>query len=271
MSDTRLARRLLLIYPRTWRDRYGDELLVLVADTGLTWRGALDIAGAAIVERGRHLLSLSRGTADPAATTNQIGPQNFREMAVEGLARCGILFAFVVALGAAGVAYPPRWWLVYPAFMTWDDVRLPRPRSLSDRLLLWTGAWLIAIAIGTAIWILGRLAVGIGVPEPSLGVAVGYFLVLIACAVARVLHRYFPPVYRAFRAPGYVDTYRVSRLEWRCWTAAQVVAGVMFAMTDPAAEMLWGAIYPACVWRKLIRQTAAFRPRAAGPVSGGES
>ena len=30
MSDTRLARRLLRIYPETWRERYGDELLALV-------------------------------------------------------------------------------------------------------------------------------------------------------------------------------------------------------------------------------------------------
>src|SRR5450755_4419385 len=47
-DDSRLARTLVGLYPSAWRHRYGDELLVLVADTGLSARTSFSlVAGAA--------------------------------------------------------------------------------------------------------------------------------------------------------------------------------------------------------------------------------
>jgi hypothetical protein len=48
-----LRRLLVLCYPRSWRRRYGDELLALLTDTGLTPRGALDVAIAGFRQRFR--------------------------------------------------------------------------------------------------------------------------------------------------------------------------------------------------------------------------
>jgi hypothetical protein len=42
------AERLLLLYPRGWRDRYGDEFLATVGDGPLTLQQAIDIVSAAI-------------------------------------------------------------------------------------------------------------------------------------------------------------------------------------------------------------------------------
>jgi hypothetical protein len=63
MSDDRLARALLRLYPRAWRARYGDEFLALVADTGLSWRTLADVSSAALVERARAIAGPSSGRA----------------------------------------------------------------------------------------------------------------------------------------------------------------------------------------------------------------
>jgi hypothetical protein len=48
-----MTRLLLWLFPSAWRTRYGDELLDLVADTGLSPRVVIDIARAGIAERVR--------------------------------------------------------------------------------------------------------------------------------------------------------------------------------------------------------------------------
>jgi hypothetical protein len=52
---------LLRLYPAAWRDRYGDELRDLVADTGLTPRVALDLARAAAIERRESVVRALTG------------------------------------------------------------------------------------------------------------------------------------------------------------------------------------------------------------------
>jgi hypothetical protein len=60
---------LLRLYPRRWRDRYGDELKSLVADTGLGPAAILDITRAAARERQRSAeLALAGGV------TMTVGP-----------------------------------------------------------------------------------------------------------------------------------------------------------------------------------------------------
>src|SRR5689334_471332 len=48
-----MTRVLLRLYPGAWRARYGDELVALVDDTGLTPRVAVDLARAGTKERAR--------------------------------------------------------------------------------------------------------------------------------------------------------------------------------------------------------------------------
>jgi hypothetical protein len=42
-DSSRRARCLLALYPRAWRARYGDEILALLADTGLGFGGSVDL------------------------------------------------------------------------------------------------------------------------------------------------------------------------------------------------------------------------------------
>ena len=63
--NRRLAHLLLMLYPRPWRERYGAEVVRLTQDlivTGETTpaRGALNMMGAALAERGRALADSSR-------------------------------------------------------------------------------------------------------------------------------------------------------------------------------------------------------------------
>jgi len=50
MSSASRARRLLRLYPRAWRERYEEEVLALVEQTGLTAGHAFDLARGAARE-----------------------------------------------------------------------------------------------------------------------------------------------------------------------------------------------------------------------------
>jgi hypothetical protein len=43
--------RLLLVYPRAWRERYGDELAVLLEAEPLSWRTRLDVVRGGLAQR----------------------------------------------------------------------------------------------------------------------------------------------------------------------------------------------------------------------------
>jgi hypothetical protein len=48
---SRSARLLVRLYPRAWRERYGDEFLALIGDGGFGWRQAWNVVRAAAEER----------------------------------------------------------------------------------------------------------------------------------------------------------------------------------------------------------------------------
>ena len=61
---------LLRLYPRAWRDRYGDELSDLIASEALDWRVVLDVAMGAAKEhlstaylKGETIMVACRGSA----------------------------------------------------------------------------------------------------------------------------------------------------------------------------------------------------------------
>ena len=59
---TSLIRACLRLYPRSWRDRYGDEILVLVEDAGA---GIGDLIDLAVGGFGRRANDLQRGAPTP--------------------------------------------------------------------------------------------------------------------------------------------------------------------------------------------------------------
>jgi len=58
-----MIRFLLLAFPRAWRNRYGNELMQLVDDAGLSPRVVIDLIGAGVAERLRELRSSLLGGA----------------------------------------------------------------------------------------------------------------------------------------------------------------------------------------------------------------
>lgn len=63
------GRWVLLFFPRAWRDRYGDELLDLVAEAGFTPRTVQDLMVAGLRQRAHALWTAIRG-----GTAMTIGP-----------------------------------------------------------------------------------------------------------------------------------------------------------------------------------------------------
>jgi hypothetical protein len=56
MRSGRVARQLVRLYPRRWRERYEAEMLALIEDTGLDWRRGANVLYAAGREWGAVLL-----------------------------------------------------------------------------------------------------------------------------------------------------------------------------------------------------------------------
>jgi hypothetical protein len=58
----RLALWLLRLYPRTWRDRYGEEFLALLDSRGITGSQVIDVVASASSERSVALVAWLSGT-----------------------------------------------------------------------------------------------------------------------------------------------------------------------------------------------------------------
>jgi hypothetical protein len=265
VSGDRLARWLLHIYPRPWRDRYGDEFLALVADTGLTWSGALDIAAAALVQRSRYwwMLSLGRVKVDiaPGSTFGPANAREFGQMLAEVAVALAMMAVTVVALGRLGLL--PPWegnGIANVAALMWATqiwvswLQFPQPPSGVDRVALVFGRFVAAILVTGAAWSIGGTLVLQGIPLPADAVAYtclfGFFLAAAARACARLLRT----SYRVRRASATPPSW-ISWLEIRIWTAAGfglfVLAGMMD--TDSTRTTFWTCSCLCYGWLGLMR------------------
>jgi hypothetical protein len=99
--------RLVRLYPRAWRQRYGDELAELLAREGLTVRGALDVIVGAL---DAHLHPLAGGAsrevnAGPAGGTAMIGGVSFHCASTPAMSKAEALrSAFVIIAVSAAFA-----------------------------------------------------------------------------------------------------------------------------------------------------------------------
>ncbi len=106
MDSRRLALALLRLYPRAWRARYGDELLGLIDDAGLSWRIVADVAAGAVVERVRALVAWRNPPLDPVVQARVLASGPGRESALDAIAFGALILTTVGVLAAAGVAWP---------------------------------------------------------------------------------------------------------------------------------------------------------------------
>jgi hypothetical protein len=141
-----LVRLLLMLYPRPWRNRYGAEVVRLTQDlivTGETTpaRGALNMMGAALAERGRALAYSSRtavamvvaallAVAGSFYVSGHGRPPQPPRAASAARMPAKLASCVVWPQAIAGVAVPARVKIVLPA-----GARAPKPVPVTDVLV----------------------------------------------------------------------------------------------------------------------------------------
>ena len=237
MSDERLARALLRLYPRSWRERYGDEFLALVDQSGLTWREAADVVLAAGLERGRTTLALAFADVDPELgqhTSSRQIAAGFGDLA----AHFAVVGAAVLAFGAAGVSYP-GWMFWYWIFNQWHFRGLPvTVGDWLDRLLASSFWFFIALALTAGCWLTADALHRLGV-QPSERVLNRLFVVGVVSVILRIGYG----IYRRMssgRAKG------VAHREVAAWNGLAFVLVVLAFLDDPSTKGFW--IYTGSFW-----------------------
>jgi hypothetical protein len=246
MPDDRLARALLRLYPRPWRARYGEEFLALIADTGLTWRAAIDVVCAASVERARVLIALWRGQAEPEATLKTVGPANARELVTEGLAMLGLMAATALALASLGIPLPGvmrGMGLVLAITALTGDLQAPRPTTPFDRVALRFGQFAAAVGVVGLAWMAARGLISLGTPQPP-DALLWAVLAVPLLAIWRVgfdlMRRRIDESWTAF-------------LERAGWSVALAASAVIVGMQDHATELFWTMVCACWTWLDLLK------------------
>jgi hypothetical protein len=153
MQKSRLAPRLVRLYPRAWRERYEDEFLALLDQTPLTASIAVDLLVCAIRERVRATMHF-----DPQPVSRA------RE-----LWRGGIITVVLVCGMSAGS------WLV-GSWLRESGYRdlLGQDRKIGWLLFLLPVIRACVVFIWRSVaWYRATLALSVPMPEPSLRFALG--------------------------------------------------------------------------------------------------
>ena len=235
MPSDRFARVLLRLYPRAWRQRYGDEVLALIADGGLSWREVADVIGAAGVERARAIVALVRNELDPETSPPQFLSIPFREAVRESGLFIGLMATMVGVLMLAGLARPPWvWWYFTITNGTIASSMTARPdSSWAERAslsFLWNVLAVMLVGLARLFAGVGR---EIGVPEPSDPVFWWSFVLFFGGFCCRA-------VYCGFRNNLYGSRWRgLTPLEVNAWRLGLFAITVLFAFVDPKGEAFW--------------------------------
>ena len=234
-SDLARARVLLRLYPRAWRERYGDELLELVAETGLTWFVVVDVILSACAQRLRALLAMRRRESERLA--------EFRRGAVvpAGAALLDVI-CFVALAGSVvtlfvmvGAPWPPWnfWlWLVLCGHTRFGALSGGAGKRRVDRVGRSFYFFMESLAIIGAIMVAAAWMRSRGFPEPP----DRSDLVLVACgfaAIARFTYGWFRSFDPTTTWPG------ISGIESRVWGLLVVAVLFLGALAEPNMKMFW--------------------------------
>jgi hypothetical protein len=233
MTHENTARALLRLYPAAWRERYGDELLALIDQSGLTFRIVLDVVLAAGVEWIRFAAALIRGEHTSAEPPPKL--ITVRYMFADFFPRTAIVSATVLLFGLAGVPFP-KWnfWINFFFLLqnNHPDGLSPRHPSRSARLFVWCYWFGLAVALSILGWGLGSALLDVGVPEPS---TVVFYTLGAVFAVG-----FLRCIYFAYRWMSYNSTWPgLHPREIRFWQAFWFAVVVVTAMAEPSGEAFW--------------------------------
>ena len=252
MRSDRLMRALLRLYPRAWRARYGDEFLALVAESGLSWRGAADIVAAAVAERVRAVAAVARSEDDPTVKLPLMPSPPLREVLAERGAFILLVSLTVWAFGAVGVPYPH--WILWLNLFFNDPGRssdAPSAASWSERLVVSLVWFATAIVLTALAWLTAGMLRRLGVPLLSDPVFYSVFGTWAVCAGFRMLYCMVQTMWLGSTWPG------MHRREIYQWSAAMFLVDVALVLTDPAEALR--AFWPlAMIFCMTLRPPFAF-------------
>jgi len=121
-----LARMLIHLYPRAWRQRYGDELRALLAETPITPAVVFDVLICALREWVRAATRLPESPVS-------LDREEWRSQALTLIATVLLGWGagrLVPLLWALGVSDDNRWWLIVPALYVPFRVLVAQTRRL---------------------------------------------------------------------------------------------------------------------------------------------
>jgi hypothetical protein len=119
-------RRLLLLYPKSWRERYGDEFLEVLEARPPGIAGVIDVVRGALDARLRAHGAAGLKVALLLLGALTVGWLNYSATDdVQGVALALLVFSFVALL-----AHRARFW--WPAFLFW--IAVPLSGALADAL-----------------------------------------------------------------------------------------------------------------------------------------
>jgi hypothetical protein len=255
MPSERIARALLRLYPRDWRERYGDEFLALVSQSGLSSHAVVDIVAVATIERVRTLLGLARAEIVPTSPLPQSAPETGRELILTHLGFVALAAGLIFVSALFGVALPPWnvWvWLIISPSLFDMDTRVTRA-TIGERIALSFVWFLVAAWIGTAGWIVGSGLRRLGAPEPSLGLFLLLSVGPMLAGLVRVLYRFVASELNKPRP-------EITKREWWAWSAVVFISSTLIGMADPIGRMIWSSIWSWSMWLHTVR---TYRVRAA--------
>jgi hypothetical protein len=248
MRSERLARMLLRVYPRNWRERYGDEFLALVSESGLTRRAVVDILIVATIERVRRLLELARAEMVVPSPLPQPMPMTASEIWLTQLGFGVLGSALVLVCSQFGAATPKGFLWVQPfvTLLYFDGLGRVTRATISERIVL-TFAWfVVAVWITSTAFLVGDVLRGLDVPLPSDRA----FHLLLATVFVSGLARFG---YRGIASALNKPRPDFTRGEIWGWSFAIFLLGALVGMAEPTDRSLWSLASFWSMWLAFVR------------------
>lgn len=249
MREQDVARTLLRLYPRKWRERYGEEWLELVDSTGLTWLDVIDVIGAASLQRIRAFVTWRRHETDPEESMRLLTTQTGRDFLVEVPAFTALvvttvyltstLWSLPIPSAAQKVSSWTFWfWLLgswplrHAAFAGPGCMR-------AERVVISFYFFIEALVLTAGVWFIAHQVLTWGQLRPRDGIAI---LVLIAIPVLPAI-RFVTMWMRVWQ--GMTPT------EWRMWRAVLFVWIGWGAVFDDEYQAFWTTVGIAFLFARL--------------------
>jgi hypothetical protein len=250
MRNDRLARALLRLYPREWRERYGDEFLGLIDETGLTWRSVVNVAAGAVAQRARALVAWRTREPDPSLAILVFASLTAREVLIEWPTFCALFAGTVVGLHWLGVPLPLwAWWpqAITMYFVVRSDFVGPVTTPLR-RVGIGYYFALEAMALALAAFFSARLLVAIGLPEPTTDTFILVPLAVLVPLAIRVGYCFMRTNQPNSEWPG------AGSREVRLWKVTGIAVIAAASLGDPEMRTVWMMMISIFMFRPLMNR-----------------